>query len=46
MTTISKKIGILINYSWKKYNDTYHKTLKMKPADINPRMYMDFNKKR
>ena len=27
-----------------KYNNTYHKTIKMKPIDVNPSMYIDFNK--
>ena len=27
-----------------KYNNTYHKTITMEPADVNPRMYIDFNK--
>ena len=27
-----------------KYNNTYYRTIKMKPADINPSMYIDFNK--
>ena len=24
-----------------KYNNTYHKTIKMKPADVNARMYIE-----
>ena len=27
-----------------KYNNTYYRTIKMKPADVNPSMYIDFNK--
>ena len=27
-----------------KYNNTYHRTIKMKSADVNPSMYIDFNK--
>ena len=27
-----------------KYNNTYHKTIKMKPVDVNPSMYIDLNK--
>ena len=28
----------------KKCNDTYHRKIKMKPDDVNPSMYFDFNK--
>ena len=27
-----------------KYNNTYHTTIKMKPTDINPSIYIDFDK--
>ena len=27
-----------------KYNNTYHRTIKMKPVDVKPRIYIDFNK--
>ena len=27
-----------------KYNNTYHKSIKMKPADVNLTIYIDFNK--
>ena len=27
-----------------KYNNTYHKTIKMKPPDVMPSIYIDFNK--
>ena len=27
-----------------KYNNVYHKAIKMKPADVNPSMHIDFNK--
>ena len=27
-----------------KYSSTYHRTIKMKPADVNPSIYIDFNK--
>ena len=28
----------------KKYNKTYHKTIKMKPADVTDNTYIDFKK--
>ena len=28
-----------------KYNNTYLRTIKMEPFDVNPNMYFDFNKK-
>ena len=45
MTSISKnmyidKLDEIVN----KYNHTYHRTIKMKPADGNPSTYIDFNK--
>ena len=42
MTSISKDMYIdkLIN----KYNKTYHRAIKMKRVDVNPSMYIDFNK--
>ena len=27
-----------------KYNNSYHRTIKMNPVDIKPSMYIDFNK--
>ena len=27
-----------------KYNNTHHRTIKMKPVHLNPRIYIDFNK--
>ena len=27
-----------------KYNSTYYRTIKMKPVDVKPRIYIDFNK--
>ena len=35
------KLGDIVN----KYNNTYHSTIKMKPADVKPSLYIDFNKK-
>ena len=45
MTSISKnlhtaKLDEIVN----KYNNTYYRTVKMKPDDVNPSMYIDFNK--
>ena len=44
MVSISKNVYIdklddIVN----KCNNTYHKTIKLKPVDINPSMYIDFN---
>ena len=46
MTAISKnmyidKLGALVN----KYNNTYHSTIKVKPADAKLSTYSDFNKR-
>ena len=27
-----------------KYNNVYYRTIKMEPVDVNPSMYIDFNK--
>ena len=27
-----------------KYNSTYHRTIKMKPVDAKPSIYIDYNK--
>ena len=45
MTSISKTVYIdklddIVN----KYNKTYHRTIKRKPVDVKPSMYIDFNK--
>ena len=45
MSSISKNIYIdkladIIN----KYNNTYHRTIKMKPFDVESRTYIDFDK--
>ena len=34
------KLNVIVN----KYNNTYHSTIKMKPADINSRTYIDLDK--
>ena len=45
MTSVSKIVYInnladIVN----KYNNTYHSTTKMKPADVKSSTYIDFNK--
>ena len=45
MTSISKiahidKLDDIVN----KVNNTYHRTIKIKPVDVKPNMYIDFNK--
>ena len=45
MTSISKNVYIdnlddIVN----KYNNTYHRTTKMKPVDVKSNIYVDFNK--
>ena len=45
MTSISKDVYIdklddIVN----KYNNTYHRTIKMKPVDVKDNAYIDFNK--
>ena len=47
MTSISEnlyidKLADIVN----KYNNTYHDTIKMKPADVKPSTYVDLNKER
>ena len=47
MTSISKNVYIdklddIVN----KYNNTYHRTIKMKAVDITPSMHIDFNKEK
>ena len=44
-TSISRNVYInklddIVN----KYNNIYHRTIKMKPVDVNPSIYIDFNK--
>ena len=34
------KLGDIVN----KYNNTYHRKIKIKPVDVKPSMYFDFNK--
>ena len=45
MTSISKNLYInklddIVN----EYNNTYHRTIKMKPVDVKNNTYIDFNK--
>ena len=45
MTSISKKVYIdklvdIVN----KYNNTFHRTIKIKPVDVKPRTYIDSSK--
>ena len=38
----SDKLDDIVN----KYNNGYHRTVKIKPVDVKPSMYVDFNRKR
>ena len=44
MTSISKNVN-KIDDKANKYNNTYHSTIKMKPGNIKPSKYIDFDKK-
>ena len=45
MTSVSKNVYIdRLDDIVDKHNNTYHYTIKIKPADINPRIYIDINK--
>ena len=45
MTTISKNVYIdKLDDIVDEYNDTYHKTTKMKPIDVKDNTYIDFEK--
>ena len=45
MTSISKNVDIdKLDDRVNKYNNTYQKTIKMKPADVKPSMYIDSSK--
>ena len=45
MTSISKKVYIVkFDVIVNKYKNIYHKTTKMKPADVDRSMHIDFNK--
>ena len=44
MTSISRNVYIdKLNEIIEKYNNTYHRTIKMKPLDVNPSINFDFN---
>ena len=46
MTSISKNVYIdKLDDLAIKYNNTYHRTIKRKPVDVNPTIYIDFDKK-
>ena len=45
MTTISKNVYIdKVDDIVDKYNNTYHRTIKMKPIDVKDNTYIDFGK--
>ena len=44
MTSVSKNVHIdKLDDRVSKYNNTYYRTIKMKPADVKPSMFIDFN---
>ena len=45
MTSVSKKVYIdKLDDIIDVYNNTYHRTIKMKPVDVKNNTYIDFNK--
>ena len=45
MTSISKSVYIdKLNDIVNEYNNTYHRTIKMKPVDVKGNTYIDFKK--
>ena len=45
MTSVSKNVYInKLDYIVDEYNNTYHKTIKMKPVDVKDNTYIDFKK--
>ena len=45
MTSVSKTVYIeKFNDIVSKYNNTYHRTIKVKLLDVKPSIYIDFNK--
>ena len=44
MTSISNNMCIdKLDETINKYNNTFHRTIKMKSINVNPSMYIDFN---
>ena len=43
ITSISKNVYINTLDDINKYNNTYHRNIKMKPVAVKPSMYIDFN---
>ena len=47
MASILKNVNIdKLDKIVNKYNNTYHRIIKMKPADVNSSMYFEFNKEK
>ena len=47
MASISKNLYIdKLDEIVSKYNNTYHRRIKMEPVDVDPSMYFDFNKEK
>ena len=45
MTSISRNLYIdKLDYVGNEYNNTYHRTIKMKPVDVEDNTYIDFGK--
>ena len=45
MTSTSKKVCIdKLDDTVKKYHNSYHRTIEMKPVDVKDNTYIDFNK--
>ena len=45
MCSVSKNLSIdRIDYIFSKYSNTYHRTMKLKPVDVNSGKYIDFDK--
>ena len=46
MTSVSKNVYIdKLDDTVDEYNNTYHRRIKMKPADVEDNTYIDFKKK-
>ena len=46
MTSVSKNVYIdKLDYIIDEYNNTYHRTVKMKPVDVKDNTYIDFEEK-